>query len=90
MGRNQEHSSLYRELSSLKEQINYWQYQLYLVKDQCWDIWCSIDEYTFIKNKAYEIKDIRSIIKDYELQISEIKQKIKQVNRDINLKGGNK
>ena len=86
MARNQQHSSLYRELSSLKEQINYWQYQLYLVKDQCWDRWCSIDEYTFIKNKAYEIKDIRSIIKDYELQISEIKQKIKQVNRNFETK----
>ena len=86
MARNQEHSALYKELSSLKEQINYWQYQLYLVKDQCWDRWCPIDEHTFIQNKAYEIKDIRSIIKDYELQISEIKQKIKQVNRDFEVK----
>jgi hypothetical protein len=83
MARNQQHSSLYRKLSYLKEQINYWQYQLYLVKDQCWDRWCSIDEYTFNKNKAFEIKDIRSIIKEYELQISEIKHKIKQVNRDF-------
>ena len=83
MVRNQEHYSLYRELSSLKEQINYWQYQLYLVKDQCWDRWYSIDEYTFIQNKAFEMKEIRTIIKDYELQISEIKQKIKQVNRDF-------
>lgn len=81
MARNQQHSSLYKQLSYLKEQINYWQYQLYLVKDQCWDRWCSIDEYTFNKNKEFEIKDIRSIIKDYELQISEIKHKIKQVNR---------
>ena len=85
MIRNQQHSSLYRELSSLKEQINYWQYQLYLVKDQCWDRWCLIDEYTFYKNKAFEIKDIRSIIKEYELQISEIKRKIKQVNRDFKI-----
>ena len=86
MAGNQQHSSLYRELSSLKEQINYWQYQLYLVKDQCWDIWHPIDENTFNKNKAFEIKDIRSIIKDYELQISEIKQKIKQVNRNFEVK----
>ena len=86
MARNQQHSSLYRELSSLKEKINYWQYQLYLVKDQCWDRWHQLDEYTFNKNKAFEIKDIRSIIKDYELQISEIKQKIKQVNRDFGTK----
>jgi hypothetical protein len=86
MARNQQHSSLYRELSSLKEQINYWQYQLYLVKNQCWDIWHPIDEDTFNKNKAFEIKDIRSIIKDYELQISEIKQKIKQVNRNFEVK----
>ena len=86
MARNQEHAALYRELSSLKEQINYWQYQLYLVKDQCWDRWCLIDEYTFIQNKAFEMKDIKAIIKDYELQISEIKQKIKQVNRDFEAK----
>lgn len=81
MAKNETQSDLHKKYIELKRKIASAQHMIEFEKRQYWDIWCTDDERTFNKIKAYTIRELKLDLKVLHRECKILKMKIVQANQ---------